>query len=201
MRKVSAAKEKAITAAADALLLEGTDSPTNDQVRNYMGGGSIADISPVMRRWREKRREELLVTENIPVDVRNASDQFLHRLWVVASRDAGAALEKQRDETKQLIETLQTEQEEALEEIRTLENKVSNAEKEARHAQNNLKTLETKLAESDAKLQAALIERERFATLAEEGLSSKEDLSAQFARTQNELKELQKELVKIAGRS
>lgn len=48
-----------IVVAASALAAEGIDSPTNEQVRERMGGGSLSHISPVMREWRESRKAEV----------------------------------------------------------------------------------------------------------------------------------------------
>ena len=39
MRQVSPEKASAITAAADQLVIEGVENPTNDQVRDKMGKG------------------------------------------------------------------------------------------------------------------------------------------------------------------
>ncbi|EPA7564275.1 DNA-binding protein [Salmonella enterica subsp. enterica] len=40
--------------AAAALIAAGTPNPTNVQVRDHLGGGSLATISPVMRAFRAR---------------------------------------------------------------------------------------------------------------------------------------------------
>jgi len=44
--------------AATALIAVGTPNPTNDQVRAHLGGGSLSHISPVMRAFRARQREQ-----------------------------------------------------------------------------------------------------------------------------------------------
>lgn len=51
--------------AAAALIAAGTPNPTNDQVRTHLGGGSLSHISPVMRAFRSRLREQR--TEALPL--------------------------------------------------------------------------------------------------------------------------------------
>ncbi|HCA1849183.1 TPA: DNA-binding protein, partial [Citrobacter freundii] len=44
--------------AAAALIAAGTPNPTNEQVRQHLGGGSLSHISPVMRAFRARQREQ-----------------------------------------------------------------------------------------------------------------------------------------------
>ncbi|EOT7379069.1 DNA-binding protein [Enterobacter cloacae] len=44
--------------AAAALIAAGNLNPTNEQVRQHLGGGSLSHISPVMRAFRARRREQ-----------------------------------------------------------------------------------------------------------------------------------------------
>lgn len=44
--------------AAAALIAAGTPNPTNVQVRDHLGGGSLATIFPVMRAFRSRLREQ-----------------------------------------------------------------------------------------------------------------------------------------------
>ncbi|RJL48701.1 hypothetical protein D5078_02620 [Pectobacterium carotovorum] len=51
--------------AAAALIAAGTPNPTNEQVRQHLGGGSLSHISPVMRDFRARQRA--LAAEQTPV--------------------------------------------------------------------------------------------------------------------------------------
>ncbi|HII0648348.1 TPA: DNA-binding protein [Salmonella enterica subsp. enterica serovar Yopougon] len=44
--------------AAAALIAAGNPNPTNEQVRQHLGGGSLSHISPVMRAFRARQREQ-----------------------------------------------------------------------------------------------------------------------------------------------
>lgn len=49
MTSLSPDTVRRIEDAAAALIAAGTPNPTNEQVRQHLGGGSLSHISPVMR--------------------------------------------------------------------------------------------------------------------------------------------------------
>ena len=65
-----------ILSAASALTAEGIESPTNDQVRERMGGGSLSHISPVMRQWRQSRKADVVAALDMPADLKRAVDSY-----------------------------------------------------------------------------------------------------------------------------
>ena len=54
--KIKPEIKERIVEAANALVAEGNENPTNEQVRERMGSGSLSHISPVMREWRESQK-------------------------------------------------------------------------------------------------------------------------------------------------
>lgn len=52
MTSLSPDTVRRIEDAAAALIAAGTPNPTNEQVRQHLGGGSLSHISPVMRAFR-----------------------------------------------------------------------------------------------------------------------------------------------------
>ncbi|EIV5844997.1 DNA-binding protein, partial [Klebsiella pneumoniae] len=58
MTSLSPDTVRRIEDAAAALIAAGTANPTNEQVRAHLGGGSLSHISPVMRAFRARRREQ-----------------------------------------------------------------------------------------------------------------------------------------------
>ncbi|EOG3567130.1 DNA-binding protein [Klebsiella pneumoniae] len=58
MTSLSPDTVRRIEDAAAALIAAGTANPTNEQVRAHPGGGSLSHISPVMRAFRARRREQ-----------------------------------------------------------------------------------------------------------------------------------------------
>lgn len=58
MTSLSSDTVRRIEDATTALIAAGTANPTNEQVRQHLGGGSQSHISPVMRAFRGRRREQ-----------------------------------------------------------------------------------------------------------------------------------------------
>ena len=76
-----------IVAAASALVAEGVKNPTNDQVRERMGGGSLSHISPVMREWRQSRQEEVVAALEIPPELKK-NNRIINRSSLVCCEQA-----------------------------------------------------------------------------------------------------------------
>ncbi|MEJ5074350.1 DNA-binding protein [Enterobacter ludwigii] len=55
--------------AAAALIAAGTPNPTNDQVRTHLSGGSLSHISPVMRAFRTRLREQREETRTLQAEL------------------------------------------------------------------------------------------------------------------------------------
>ncbi|EKS2272060.1 DNA-binding protein, partial [Salmonella enterica] len=79
--------------AAAALIAAGTPNPTNVQVRDHLGSGSLATISPVMRAFRARQREQAREeTLPLPPELAQLLTGHLGLLWqaAVQQADAGA---------------------------------------------------------------------------------------------------------------
>ncbi|EJP7814134.1 DNA-binding protein [Escherichia coli] len=77
--------------AAAALIAAGTPNPTNVQVRNHLGSGSLATISPVMRAFRARQRE--LAREEplpLPPELEQLLTGQLSLLWQASVQQAEA---------------------------------------------------------------------------------------------------------------
>lgn len=187
-----------IIAAAMALVTEGVENPTNDQVRERMKGGSLSHISPVMREWRDSRRAEVVAALEMPADLKKVVETSLGQVWTVASKLAQASVLAYRQEADAAIEEATQERDEAISEIQRLE---------ARQAE-----LEKALADKDQAINkaAADLESERLqhakTTAENAALAARlEDRDTQIKGLKIELKEsrddnkaLQAELVTIA---
>lgn len=121
-------KERIITA-ANALVAEGSDSPTNDQVREYMGGGSLSHISPVMREWRESRKAEVVAALEIPGDLKKVIETSVGQVWTAASKMASATVESIRQQAEVSVRVSSDERDEALSEINRLEERIAEMQK------------------------------------------------------------------------
>ncbi|WP_447880889.1 DNA-binding protein [Serratia fonticola] len=77
--------------AAAALIAAGTPNPTNEQVRQHLGGGSLSHISPVMRAFRSRQREQAAEhVPTLPVELAQLLTGQLGLLWQAACKQAVA---------------------------------------------------------------------------------------------------------------
>lgn len=75
--------------AAAALIAAGNGNPTNDQVRQHLGGGSLSHISPVMRAFRARQREQAREqTPALPPELAQLLTGQLALLWQAACQQA-----------------------------------------------------------------------------------------------------------------
>lgn len=115
-----AISKQEIIDAAEKLAAEGVN-PSMQAVRERLGGGSFATISPVLREWKENREATTVAVLEMPSDVKGALDRFGADLWKTASALATAQFEKLKDDTRNSVEAAKKERDEALEEIQRLE--------------------------------------------------------------------------------
>jgi chromosome segregation ATPase len=190
-------REKIITAAS-ALASEGIESPTNDQVRERMGGGSLSHISPVMREWRKSRKADIVAALEIPADLKKVIETSVGQVWASASQLATASIETIRQEADAVIEAATAERDEALTEIDRLEARIAerdsaladkaqlidqaNTELEQARAQG------VKLTTESAALEARLVDRDEQI----------QGLKTELKEARNDNKALQGELIDIA---
>jgi chromosome segregation ATPase len=116
--------------AANLLVAEGIENPTNEQVRDAMvDKASFSHISPVMRAWRESKKAKVVAALDMPSEMKKAVESSLAQLWSTASKLATAAVESYRLEADEAIEEVATERDEALTEITQLEKRIVELEK------------------------------------------------------------------------
>ena len=181
--------------AAAALIAAGTPNPTNEQVRQHLGGGSLSHISPVMSAFRARQREQ--ASEHaipLPPELAQLLTGQLGLLWQAAVKQAEAGALAAREQADDDIARADQERDEAMANVAALESELA--------------VLREVVAERDRLLQEvrelraeALPLREQVARLTATG----EHLAAQLQDTKAELKEaredgrqLQAELLALA---
>lgn len=104
--------------AAAALIAAGTLNPTNEQVRQHLGGGSLSHISPVMRAFRARQREQgAEQTAPLPTELAQLLTGQLGLLWQAAVKQAEAgALESELAVLREVV----AERDRLLQEVREL---------------------------------------------------------------------------------
>ena len=190
-----------IIATANALVSEGIDNPTNDQVRERMGGGSLSNISPVMREWRESRKAEVVAALDMPADLKKAVETSLGQLWGMASKLATASVENFRQEAEAAVADATAERDEALNEIQRLEKHLAELTKaleekgqevnQVRSALDQEHNINAQLKADTAALQARIEDRD----------TQIEGLKADLKEARDDNRKLQGELIEIARKA
>ncbi len=190
-----------IIATANALVSEGIDNPTNDQVRERMGGGSLSHISPVMREWRESRKAEVVAALDMPADLKKAVETSLGQLWGMASKLATASVENFRQEAEAAVADATAERDEALNEIQRLEKHLAELTKaleekgqevnQVRSALDQAHNINAQLKADNAALQARIEDRD----------TQIEGLKADLKEVRDDNRKLQGELIEIARKA
>lgn len=181
--------------AAAALIAAGIPNPTNEQVRQHLGGGSLSHISPVMRAFRARQREQAAEqTGPLPPELGQLLTGQLGLLWQAAVKQAEAGALTAREQADDDIARADQERDAALSKVATLESE--------RTVLREVVTERDRLLQEVRELRAeALPLREQVARMTATG----EHLAAQLQDTRAELKEsredgraLQAELLNLA---
>lgn len=195
MTNLPADTVRRIEDAAAALIAAGNPNPTNEQVRQHLGGGSLSHISPVMREFRARQRA--LASEQtpaLPPELAQLLSGQLSLLWQAAVKQAEAGTLAAREQADTDIARADQERDEALVKVTTLESELA--------VLREVVTERDRLLDEVRGLRAeALPLREQVARLTATG----EHLAAQLQDTKAELKEtredgraLQAELLALA---
>jgi len=117
--KMATINERIIEAATQ--LQASGKKPTMEAIREVMGGGSFATISPVLRNWRESQDQQQVVTVEMPNDIKAIFDKSALELWKGLASLTAERITKVEAESAKQINSAQTERDEALTEIERLE--------------------------------------------------------------------------------
>lgn len=154
-----------IIQAAEALERDG-EKATMASVREFLGGGSFATISPVLREWKEGRKSTQSVVLEMPGELKAVMERQGSEFWQAASRLANEKLITVQTEADNAVADAQAERDETLQEVARLESAMANLgeqvlsadkqKEEAQAAHNQLQTetirLHEKLAGSQAEI-------------------------------------------------
>jgi chromosome segregation ATPase len=196
--KINSEIRDKITIAANSLVAEGIESPTNDQVRERMGGGSLSHISPVMREWRDARKVGIAATLDMPDELKKAITTALGQLWATASKLAATSFEIVQQEAESAKAAIEKERGEALSRIDILERQVANKDSEISTQAEKISTLEAALEASRSAMSNVDAHKRALEFRIEDRDREIAGLKEELAIERSEMKTLQGELVKIA---
>lgn len=159
---ISESIKQRIINAANELVAAGVESPTNMDVREKLGGGSLSHISPVMREWRSERKEQTSASIEIPIELKSVIENALAQVWSVSNNIAFSSIEAIKSESNILIDEANNERDEALIEVQRLEDINARLEKELEDKKFDIEAKANQLNEMKAEnlsLQRLLDER------------------------------------------
>ncbi|NLK11225.1 MAG: KfrA protein [Staphylococcus equorum] len=185
--------QQRIINAANQLVNEGLENPTNLEVRNKMGGGSLSHISPIMRKWREDRKEQVSVALEIPADLKKSIETSLAQVWTASNGLAQSMIESIKLESTQLVDEAANERDEALSEVSTLESAVSKLEGTLLQANETISSKDIEITNQQKTIELLNSEKSSQVLLIEELKSQIVKLDAKNDNLQNELINIAKE--------
>jgi len=185
-RQPSEKQIQRIHEAADALLTEGIEAPTNDQVLEKMGGGSIADVSPAMREWRKKKKQAEQVMFSMPDTIKNTGLNLLSQMWSAVDSEAQKKVEQAQAAVP--LKTVELE-----EELQTCLDSISKLEESLELESKEKLTLKDKLEEANNEIKQLEKSAHRLELDKEKALTKLETAKENETSLRKQVEDLQKE--------
>ncbi len=196
--KINPEIRERIIAAANFLATEGNDTPTNDQVREKMGGGSLSHISPVMREWKKSRKAEVAAALEMPADLKRSIESSLANVWHSASKLATASVEGLRKDMETNVQTANDERDEALREVVNLEKTIHDLQQSLEEKTKTINEMDTLTSETMAQSAQLATDIAVLNARIEERDKNLQGLKTEMDDTKKRNLALQDELLKIA---
>jgi len=148
-------KEK-IVSAAEQLEAEGKN-PSMAAVRERLGGGSYATISPVLRDWRNMREQDTVAILEMPTEIKIALEAASGKLWQAARDLTGRELKKIQQAARDQVADATAERDEAIKDIARLESTLATLQQDLNEQHVKLDAIrekQTQAARREGKLEA-----------------------------------------------
>lgn len=187
--------------AVSGLQAQGVEAPTNEQVREAMGGGSLSHISPVMREWRESRKSGLTAALEIPGELKRSIEMSLSQVWGAAGKLAGQRIESVQMEAAAAIGAAGAERDEALSEVSRLEEVLKAVKQELLDTSARLDASGNRLGSLTEQLTRVTAENASLKAHLDEKSAAAESLRAELKEARSDNRKLQGELVEIARKA
>ncbi|MGZ8941219.1 MAG: DNA-binding protein [Methylobacter sp.] len=112
-----------IIEAAEKLLVAGVN-PTMQAIRDELGSGSFATISPILREWRDSKQQRATVAIDMPGEAKAALERAGADFWRIITSLATERLTKVQEEAEAAISSANADRDEVLREIELLEGEI-----------------------------------------------------------------------------
>ena len=186
-----------IIQAAEHLVSKGIEKPTNDQVRERLGGGSLSHISPVMREWRQARQATINTALEIPETLQKAIQVSIGQVWESASQLATAKTEEIQTQAQETITEMQAELSEALAEVTRLEKELGSQTELAERQFADISRLSEETRDYRSDIQRLTLNSDAMETRLSDYKDQIEELKAELKESREDNKKLQQSLVEI----
>ena len=186
-----------IIQAAEHLVSKGIEKPTNDQVRERLGGGSLSHISPVMREWRQARQATINTALEIPETLQKAIQVSIGQVWESASQLATAKTEEIQAQAQETITEMQAELSEALAEVTRLEKELGSQTELAERQFADISRLSEETRDYRSDIQRLTLNSDAMETRLSDYKDQIEELKAELKESREDNKKLQQSLVEI----
>ena len=183
--------------AANYLVAQGIEKPTNDQVRERLGGGSLSHISPVMREWRNERRKSIDTAIEMPEELKKSIQLALGQIWGTASRLAGEKTEAIKAQADSDLSEVKEELSSALAEIAKLEAELEKVSGQAERQYVELAGLREELRDLRIDNEKMAIAKATLETGMKDRQSQIDTLRTDLQESRQENKTLQQELIDL----
>jgi chromosome segregation ATPase len=210
--------EEKIIETAERLAAEGKN-PTQVTVRAALGGGSFATIGPVLKAWKDSKKEDHALAEvQVPEMITERLEQLQGAVWkaavdeaerrlmverealkvaqesaaadVAEQKESVAALEAEADKTSETINVLTSELEARGDKVENLKDELQALKEKS---ETNRQTYASTLTKLESSLQAAIERAKRAETLHEKAQSqTREDRDAAAKQARADLSEQKK---------
>ncbi|HHU6416509.1 TPA: DNA-binding protein [Klebsiella pneumoniae] len=181
--------------AAAALIAAGIPNPTNVQVRDHLGGGSLATISPVMRAFRARLREqESDQAPALPPELAQLLTGQLSLLWQAALKQAEAGALAAREQADSDIEQADLERDTAQARVAELESELA----VLREVQAERDRLLEEVRQLRAEAQPLREQVARLTATGEHLAAQLQDIKAELKESREDGRALQAELLALA---
>lgn len=140
--------------AADRLIAQGR-KVTTESVRLEIGGGSLRDISPAIRTWREKQQAAETATSLIPAEMVAVIERAAGLIWGEAEKRAGEQVAAIRAKAAENIAEIESERDEALNDIARLEAALAEAKQDADRLRGEVASISARAERAEAQVEAS----------------------------------------------
>lgn len=177
-----AINQQRVFQAAEQLIEQGTE-PTNRNIREVLGGGSLETITPLLREWKLLQEQ----SADIPNSVHVAMDHTLKRVWIEAKDHAKRTFVGERMLLEAQISKLEDELRLADEAKEKTDADIAKLQESIKAGEAAAELAKSQSAERIADLKSALSETKEEA---KEARASERDLNKQLVALTKEASEL-----------